>query len=50
MIPISSPDCKVYSKGKRILLGNFDDEIKAAQAYDEAAKELHGKYARLNFG
>jgi hypothetical protein len=28
----------------------FDDEIEAAKAYDEAAKELYGKYAKLNFG
>jgi hypothetical protein len=33
-----------------INLGFFDDEIEAAKAYDQAAKELYGKYAKLNFG
>ena len=37
-------------KGISINLGFFDDEIDAAKAYDEAAKELYGKYAFLNFG
>jgi len=30
-------------------LGRFRDEIAAAQRYDEAARELHGEHARLNF-
>jgi hypothetical protein len=30
-------------------LGGFRDEIAAAQAYDEAARELFGEHARLNF-
>ncbi len=30
-------------------LGSFRDEIAAAQAYDEAARELFGEHARLNF-
>lgn len=33
----------------RRLLGNFHDEIEAARAYDEAAREMHGQYARVNF-
>jgi hypothetical protein len=36
------------NRGSR-LLGNFRDEIAAAQAYDQAARELHGEHARLNF-
>ena len=30
-------------------LGSFHDEIAAAQAYDEAARDLFGEHARLNF-
>jgi predicted site-specific integrase-resolvase len=30
-------------------LGRFRDEIAAAEAYDEAARELFGEHARLNF-
>jgi hypothetical protein len=30
-------------------LGRFGDEIAAAEAYDEAARELFGEHARLNF-
>jgi hypothetical protein len=35
--------------GKTRKLGRFHDEIAAAQAYDEAARELFGEHARLNF-
>jgi hypothetical protein len=30
--------------------GHFDNEIDAAKAYDEAARELYREYAHLNFG
>ncbi len=30
-------------------LGYFSDEVEAASVYDEAARDLHGDFARLNF-
>lgn len=34
---------------KRYHIGYFEDALRAARAYDERAKELHGEFARLNF-
>jgi hypothetical protein len=34
-------------KGRR--LGTFTDELAAAAAYDEAARQWYGQHARLNF-
>jgi hypothetical protein len=36
-------------EGKRIWLGQFDNEIDAAKAHDKAAIEYHKEFARLNF-
>jgi hypothetical protein len=39
----------IHVARKKRYLGRFHDEIAAAQAYDEAARELFGEHARLNF-
>lgn len=46
-------DCKwkahICLNYKEIYLGYFDNEIKAAQAYDRKAKELFGEFVYTNF-
>ncbi|MBE0535092.1 MAG: HNH endonuclease, partial [Phycisphaerae bacterium] len=39
----------IMYKFRTYRLGYFDDEIQAATAYDKKARELHGKFACLNF-
>jgi len=40
---------RIYTNGKQIFIGYFDDEIEAAKAYDRKARELFGEFAYLNF-
>lgn len=40
---------RIMKDGKRHFLGNFSTPEEAARAYDAAARELHGEFARLNF-
>jgi hypothetical protein len=38
-----------FGKPKQMRLGNFYDAVDAAHAYDEAARQLFGEFARTNF-
>jgi hypothetical protein len=40
---------KIKRNGETHYLGHYDSEIDAAKAYDRAAREAFGEYARLNF-
>lgn len=39
---------QISVNGEKIKLGCFTSEVKAARAYDRAAKELHGEFAKTN--
>lgn len=40
---------RIYHDNKCFWLGNFMCPVEAAEAYDQAAMEKHGPFARLNF-
>lgn len=40
----------IKKNGKTTIIGYFADEIEAAKARDNVAREMFGQFARLNFG
>jgi len=40
---------RIHINGKEKFIGYFDSPEEGARAYDERAKKLHGRFARLNF-
>lgn len=40
---------RIRAHGREISLGRFADAVSAARAYDAAAMQIHGEFARLNF-
>ena len=40
---------RIAAGGRRITLGYYVTEVDAARAYDAAARQHHGQFARLNF-
>ena len=48
-IRTSNWQSQITSQGEHKKLGYFVDEVEAAKAYDRAARELHGEFARCNF-
>lgn len=39
----------ITADGRRFKLGRFANELEAARAYDDAARLMHGAFARVNF-
>ena len=39
---------RIKVNGSDTVIGEFDDEIEAARAYDRKAREIHGEKARVN--
>ncbi len=41
-------EVRISVNGERIYVGRFTDQMKAARAYDKAAKKYHGRFACVN--
>jgi hypothetical protein len=41
-------EARIWYSGKSTYLGRFKSEIEAAEAYNKAAKEIHGNFSYLN--
>ena len=39
---------RIKQNGSDLVIGDFDDELEAAYAYDAKARQLHGDKAMLN--
>lgn len=46
---LSKYRARIYTNKREINLGIYNSAIEAARAYDQAAKIMHGEYAKLNF-
>ena len=40
---------RIKERGHDVVLGDFEDEVEAARAYDRKAREMHGAKALVNF-
>ena len=47
--PSPAPQARIKQNGTDLVIGDFEDELEAARAYDAKARELHGDRAFLNF-
>jgi hypothetical protein len=47
--PLKKYVAQIQAKGIKKNLGYFSDPVNAAKAYDKAALQLHGAFARTNF-
>lgn len=48
LLPSGKWRAYISAGGKQLFLGNYATELEAAAAYDEAALDIHGNFARLN--
>ena len=40
---------RIRQEGTDIIIGDYDNELDAARAYDKKARVMHGEKAQLNF-